>query len=173
MSKQSKRDLIDEVGLLMRRTQAMQDLFDEVAAERLGLNRTDLRLLDILDTEGPMPSGKLADINRLSRPAMSAALDRLERSGYARRVRGTEDRRQVIVEVTPKLAERVTEIWGPMAEAGDRIFGRFTAAELETVARFMRSALDVFPPNIERVAAMVERAGPSASAAQRRDTPSG
>lgn len=151
MSKHSKADLIDEVILLMRRTQAMQDLFDEVAAERLGVNRTDLRLLDILDTEGSMPSGKLADLNRLSRPAMSAALDRLETAGYARRVRGTEDRRQVMVEVTPKLGERASEIWGPMADAADRTFNRFTAGELETVARFMRLALDVFPPNIERV----------------------
>lgn len=162
MSKHSKKELVDEVALLMRRTQAMQDLFDEVAGERLGVNRTDLRLLDILDTEGSMPSGKLADVNRLSRPAMSAALDRLEKSGYARRVRGTEDRRQVMVELLPKLHEQAAEIWGPMAEAADRTFSRFTTAELETVARFMRIALDVFPPNIERLSTIAERSEPEA-----------
>lgn len=163
MSKRSKQELTAEVTDLMRRTQAMQDLFDEVAAERMGINRTDLRLLDMLDTDGPMPAGKLADLNRLSRPAMSAALDRLEASGYARRVRDTEDRRQVLVETTPKMAKVAGEIWGPMAKIAGETFGDFTAAELEVVIRLMRRTLDVFPPNIERVsdAALEARRGDS------------
>jgi DNA-binding MarR family transcriptional regulator len=36
---------------------------------------------------------------------MTAALDRLERAGYVRRVRGETDRRQVRVEVTLRALE--------------------------------------------------------------------
>jgi len=171
VSKQTKQELISEVGLLHRRTQAMQDLFDEVAAARMGINRTDMRLLDILDTEGPMPAGKLADINRLSRPAMSAALDRLEKAGYARRVRDAEDRRQVLVEPTQKMHDVAAEIWGPMAEVGNRAFGSYSVTELEIVVRFMRDTLEVFPPEIERVTASI--AGPMPDPAAPVDTVAG
>ena len=41
----------------------------------------------------------------LTTGAVTAVIDRLERAGYARRVRDDEDRRRVKVEVTPKLEQ--------------------------------------------------------------------
>ena len=48
-------------------------------------------------------AGELAAEAGLTTGAVTAVIDRLERAGYARRVRDDEDRRRIKVEVTPKL----------------------------------------------------------------------
>ena len=57
-------------------------------------------IVDVLDREGAVPAGRLAQVTGLSTGAMTTALDRLERSGYARRVRDAGDRRRVLVQLT-------------------------------------------------------------------------
>ena len=69
--------------------QAFQDATDEVdeaVADRLLLNRTDLRCLSVLSRVGAMSAGALATAAGLTRGAMTTALDRLETAGF---VRGT------------------------------------------------------------------------------------
>jgi DNA-binding MarR family transcriptional regulator len=61
-----------------------------------------------------MTAGRLAELSGLTTAAVTSVLDRLERAGYARRVRDQEDRRQVIVEVTPLLLERAGPDLGPV-----------------------------------------------------------
>jgi DNA-binding MarR family transcriptional regulator len=53
-----------------------------------------------------MTAGRLAELSGLTTAAVTAVLDPLEQARYARRVREQQDRRQVMVEVTPLLAER-------------------------------------------------------------------
>jgi DNA-binding MarR family transcriptional regulator len=55
--------------------------------QKLGINRTDLRCLNIVDNQGPMTAGRLAELSGLTTAAVTTVLDRLERAGYARRVR--------------------------------------------------------------------------------------
>ncbi|HSJ44611.1 MAG TPA: hypothetical protein VK923_08020 [Euzebyales bacterium] len=47
------------------------DAVDDAVAEALGLNRTDLICLDILDRLGTIPAGRLADEARLTTGAMN------------------------------------------------------------------------------------------------------
>ena len=72
-------------------------------AERLRLNRTDSRCVDLL-LEGPRTATELAAAAGLSQSAMTTAVDRLERIGYARRVRDGADRRQLLVQLTPNCS---------------------------------------------------------------------
>src|SRR5215218_212917 len=116
MSRETKQELGKELIRLAREHEAANEAFDEVAALKLGVNRTDLRCLNIVENQGPMTAGKLADLSGLTTAAVTAVLDRLERAGYARRVRDQKDRRQVIVELTPLLGERAGPIWGPLGE---------------------------------------------------------
>src|SRR5213596_3844145 len=87
-------------------------MFDHSVADYVGLDRTAYRCLDILDQEGPMTAGRLAERARISPGAMTTLLDRLERKGLARRTRDTEDRRRVLVEVTPELRRLARELYG-------------------------------------------------------------
>jgi DNA-binding MarR family transcriptional regulator len=154
MSNRSKDELMAEVTGRLRAMQVAADLFDDASAELLGVNRTDHRALDILDQEGPMTAGRLAELNHLSPAAMTTAIDRLERKGYARRFPDPDDRRRVLVEMTPLARRKAMKIYGPLAQAASRMLPRYTAAELEAVARVLADATEINATELERVKAM-------------------
>jgi DNA-binding MarR family transcriptional regulator len=151
MSREKKNVLIDELIHLARAHEAANDAFDEVAREKLGVNRTDLRCLNIVENQGPMNASRLAELSGLTTAAVTAVLDRLEKAGYARRVRGQVDRRQVMVEVTPLLAQRATPIWGPLGEEARAVLARMSAEELESLSAFYRLGIELNEKHIERV----------------------
>jgi DNA-binding MarR family transcriptional regulator len=151
MSREKKQRLVDELIHQARAHEAANDAFDEVAREKLGINRTDLRCLNIVENEGPMTAGRLAELSGLTTAAVTAVLDRLERAGYARRARDQQDRRQVMVEVTPLLAERATPIWGPLGEEARSTLTRMSAEELQALIDFYRLGIELNERHIERV----------------------
>ena len=95
-----KREVFDQLLAEVRGSQNATARFDQAVADAAGLNRTDMRIIAALDQEGPVPAGRLAEVTGLSSGAMTTALDRLERAGYARRARDTGDRRRVLGELT-------------------------------------------------------------------------
>ena len=151
MSRETKQKLVDEVVHLARAHEAANDAFDEVAREKLGVNRTDLRCLNIVENEGPITAGKLAELSGLTTAAVTSVLDRLERAGYARRTRDSSDRRHVIVEITPLLAERATPIWAPLGEEARATLARMSVEELESLTRFYRLGIELNEKHIDRV----------------------
>jgi DNA-binding MarR family transcriptional regulator len=151
MSREKKQVLVEELIHLARAHEAANDAFDEVAREKLGINRTDLRCLNIIENQGPINASRLAELSGLTTAAVTSVLDRLENAGYARRVRGHEDRRQVMVEVTPLLAERATPIWGPLGEEARALLSRLSTDELESLMRFYRFGIDLNQKHIDRV----------------------
>jgi DNA-binding MarR family transcriptional regulator len=138
VSRQTKNELIDELSLEVRAGQAAVDQMDDAACRALGINRTDGRCLDIIDREGPVAAGRLAEASGLTTAAVTAVIDRLERAGYARRVGDPKDRRRVLVELTPLARERTEVIWGPF-EAFREVLGRYTVEQLELLRDFHRT----------------------------------
>jgi DNA-binding MarR family transcriptional regulator len=151
VSNRSKTELIAEIADRLRAMQVETDLFDDAAAERLGVNRTDLRVMDLLERLGPLTPSRLADLNHLSRPAITTVIDRLERAGYARRAADSSDRRQLLVEITPAARRRAMEIYGPFAERSRREFDGYTANELGTISRFLERAIELTREQLERI----------------------
>lgn len=136
MSKQTA-DLVAQLLGAVRAARAAVDQLDEAACRALGINRTDGRCLDVLDQEGSVPAGRLAERTGLSAAAVTTAIDRLEQKRYVRRRRDPNDRRRVLVELTPLAAERSARIWGPLAATtGD--LDRYTADQLELLIEFHR-----------------------------------
>jgi DNA-binding MarR family transcriptional regulator len=158
MSRESKEQLAAELIRLAREHEAANDAFDEVAAQKLGVNRTDLRCLNIIENErgheGSMTAGRLAQLTGLTSAAVTAVLDRLEKAGYARRVRDQKDRRQVLVELTPLIAERGEQIWGPLGRDAQAAFARRSVEELKSVIEYLRSGRDLNVRHVERVRAL-------------------
>jgi DNA-binding MarR family transcriptional regulator len=146
-----KKQLAEDLIHLARAHEAANDAFDEVACEKLGVNRTDLRCLNIVDNQGPMTAGRLATLSGLTTAAVTSVLDRLERAGYARRVREQADRRQVIVELTPLLAERAGPIWGPLGEEAMAVLARMSVEELKGVTEFFQLGIELNQRHLERV----------------------
>ena len=151
MSRESKEELFQQLISLAREEEAANDAFDEVAAQKLGVNRTDLRCLNIVQNHGGLTAGRLAELSGLTTAAVTTVLDRLERAGYARRVRDESDRRQVFVEVTPLVAERGSLIWGPIADDLRRRMTRMSVQDMKVVMAFFRESRDLNRRHIERV----------------------
>jgi DNA-binding MarR family transcriptional regulator len=97
---------------------------------------------------------------------MTALLDRLEKKGLVRRTRDTEDRRRVLVEVTPELRERAAELYGS-PEEGARSLDVFTDDQLEFLIGFLRGSVAYQEDRMRRLEELKARD------AQLRDTPPG
>lgn len=124
----------------MQAFQDARDSFDEAAAIKLGLNRTDLRCLGVIVTQQPVSVGEIGRAVNLTRGATTTALDRVERAGYARRIRHPEDRRSVLIEMTEDGLAAAEEIWAPLAAAGAEMLSHYTDADLAAVLRFLQDA---------------------------------
>ena len=151
MSRETKDGLAEELLRTAREEEAANDAFDEVAAQKLGVNPTDLRCLNILENQGAIPAGRLAELSGLTTAAVTAVLDRLESRGYARRLRVEHDRRQVIVELTPVLLKRAEQIWGPLGKDARDAMRRMSTEELKLVTSFYGISRDLHQRHIERV----------------------
>jgi DNA-binding MarR family transcriptional regulator len=138
VQEETKNSLIAEVIMRYRVATNRDVAFDKLAAARLGVSVTDLHCLNIVESRAGLTAGELAAESGLTTGAVTAVVDRLERAGYARRVRDEQDRRKVKVEVTPAFYDRAREIWGPVAaEWQQAITDRFTVDELRTIVAFL------------------------------------
>ena len=113
MSRKTKDELLEALAWEVRAAQSAVDQMDDAACRALGINRTDGRCMDVIDREGPVSAGRLAEASGLTTAAVTAVIDRLEKAGYARRLGDPNDRRRVLVELTPLARERAEVIWGP------------------------------------------------------------
>ena len=153
--RRTKRDLVDELIREFRASGNLDNAFDNVAAERLGINETDLHCLNIIESSGGLTAGELAAEARLTNGAITGVLDRLERAGFARRVADPADRRRVKVKVTGSFYEHADRIWGPMAADWQSTLGeRFTAEELRRIVDFLRTTVEIGRRQLDRLGQM-------------------
>jgi DNA-binding MarR family transcriptional regulator len=152
MARRTKQKLIEDVIREFRASGSQDSAFDGVAAEQLGVNETDLRCLNIIENSGALGAGELATRAGLTRGAVTGVIDRLERAGFARRVFDSGDRRRVSVRVTPAFYRSAERIWGPVAADWHATLGRrFTSAELELIAAFLRASTEIGRRHVERL----------------------
>src|SRR5580704_17201217 len=138
-----KREIFEELLGEVRRSQNATDRFDQAVGEALGLNRTDMRCLDLIHREGSVSAGALAEATGLTTGAITTVLDRLERAGYARRVRDTSDRRRVLVELAPDLADASPSFYAPHIAHSERLYQRYNREQLELLLEFVREGREL------------------------------
>src|SRR4030095_13075683 len=117
MSRRSRRDLFLETMRACREFISAVDVLNQMIAERMGVNRTDHRVLEILNRRGQMTAGDLAHAETLTTGAVPAVVDRLENVGSVRRVRDTDDRRRVLIERTPDSTRTAMRYYQPFVVA--------------------------------------------------------
>jgi len=141
----SREELAAELGAEVRAGQATVDALDEAVATRLGVNRTDLRCLDLLLNELGQAAtpGQLGIRLGLTTGSVTAMVDRLTRLGYVTRSRDPDDRRKVVVRPTPLAHRRAGELYGPMAAAGAALLDAYTPAELRLLIDFTRRSREL------------------------------
>ena len=123
----------------VQRSSDISTFFIHAVAEKAGINPTDLKVLSILSRQGPLSAGRLAELTGLTTGAITFLIDRLEKAGYARRVRHHIDRRVVLIELIPEPLQRDTgSYFASMSQATTDAVKNYTDEQLELVIDFLR-----------------------------------
>ena len=113
------------------------DRLDQAAADRYGLNRTDMRALDIVGRAGPLAPTDLARQLGVTTGGVTTVLDRLERAGYVRRRPAAGDRRRLVVEATQATAARDAEVFGGLIGQTGDLLATYTDQQLQLIDDFL------------------------------------
>ena len=144
-----------EVG---RELGARSILFHQAIANVAGVSVTDLKCLDYIDRVAEVTAGDLARLTGLTTGAITAAIDRLERAGLARRERSQSDRRKVFIRLcdSPAMA-RIAPFYEALARESAQMTSRYTTAELETIKHFCERWIEIMRRQTEAVRASVNK----------------
>ncbi len=152
MTRKGKKS--EQIGELIREFRVsgnLDDAFDNLAAQRLGVNETDLHCLNIIENAGGVTAGELAAQSGLTTGAVTGVIDRLEKKGFARRVSDPADRRRVKVEVTKAFYARAERIWGPVAAEWATALERFSGEQLDSFNEILRTTNEITRAQLERL----------------------
>jgi DNA-binding MarR family transcriptional regulator len=151
MSRDKRKTLQKTLGSEVRAWQRSVDAFDEAVAAQLGVNRTDMRCLDVLMERGEATPGQLADAVGLTSGSVTAMLDRVERIGYVHRAPDPSDRRRFVVRPTAKALEACARFYAPIAEDGAHHLARYRIAELDLLIDFVRRDRAMQAAHVDRI----------------------
>jgi DNA-binding MarR family transcriptional regulator len=150
---------MEAIARALRRVVGQATLLGYSAARALGVSQVDLETLEILRREGPQPTGRLAEATGLTTSAATRQIDRLEASGYVRRIGDPADRRRAIVTLIPERAG-----------TGDPLVAGIADGLAEALADYDDRQLTFAADVLDREARLLERqaerwrAGPPAAA---------
>jgi DNA-binding transcriptional ArsR family regulator len=149
-----RRRLEGDFLLAMRRVGSMLQLLGQLAAERIGINATDLNCLNIVALSGPLTAGDLARSTGLTTASITGVIDRLEEGGFVRRERDPGDRRRVIVTLNfgPALAE-IGPTFGPLVLAWQQAAAGYSDADLQLLVGFQQRFVDIVQEQLGRLRA--------------------
>src|SRR6266511_3008142 len=154
VSNESRDDLVGQIGRDITEFQEATNAVDDAASQVFGLNRTDLRCMGLLFTRGPLTAGQLAEATDLSPGAMTTVLDRLERAGLAHRLADPDDRRRVLVDITPDARDQGERLYGPMRDEGVARLLRYSDQELRLIRDFVRAGIELQERHAARIRAL-------------------
>jgi len=135
-----ERALPGQVAGSLRALSTEIDRLDQAAADRYGLNRTDMRALDIVGRAGPLAPTDLARLLGFTTGGVTTVLDRLERAGYVHRRPDTADRRRLVVEATAATAARDQEVFGDLIRRTGELLASYTNDQLAVIDDFLTRA---------------------------------
>ncbi|WP_314425179.1 MarR family transcriptional regulator [uncultured Microbacterium sp.] len=127
---------------LLRELIELSDLFEKSLADELGVNATDMEVMEHLLMSGPLGPTDLARRVGLSAGAITTAIDRLVTLGHVSREPHPTDRRGVLVAPNPRSRERAMGRLLPMIMGIDAELDAFTAAEQDVITSYLRRATD-------------------------------
>jgi DNA-binding MarR family transcriptional regulator len=133
----AERELSRQVVGGLRALSSEIDRLDQAAADRYGLNRTDMRALDILGRTGPLAPTALARLLGFTTGGVTSVVDRLEKAGYIRRQPDPGDRRRQLVETTETTAARDEEVFGDLIRGTLDLMAGYTNDELLVIRGFL------------------------------------
>jgi DNA-binding MarR family transcriptional regulator len=132
-------ELLDSLEEQSRELSTRTVIFHHLIGERLGLNPTDHKCLDvIIRNRTPMTASQLAEETGLSTGAITGVVDRLEKAGYVRRKRDQSDRRLVFINpLLDRAMVKLSPIFDPIKQASRRLYSKYSDEELVIILDFV------------------------------------
>jgi len=122
--------------------------FEAHMGEQLTVNPTDLAAMEHLITSGPLGPTELARRLRITPPAVTAVVDRLEELGHATRVTNPADRRAVVVTPAPASVQKAMAILMPMIGDIDATLDGFDVEEQAVIAGYLERVVAAYRTHI-------------------------
>ncbi|HEX4057262.1 MAG TPA: MarR family winged helix-turn-helix transcriptional regulator [Galbitalea sp.] len=94
-------------------------------------------MIGILNRDGPRTAGQLALESGLSPAATTTSIQRLVAAGHATRDTDADDRRRVVVMLTPPARRLLVKIYGPVGQGGVDLLADYSATELLLLIDFL------------------------------------
>ncbi|BCE06948.1 MarR family winged helix-turn-helix transcriptional regulator [Bacillus paralicheniformis] len=132
--------LLNELIQQLRFHSSATIFLHEAIGEKIGLNATDHKCLEIIAREGKVTAGELAAKSGLTTGAITGVIDRLEKTGYVRRIRDSSDRRRLLVELIPENMEKISHIFQDLAQESAGFLSRYSEGELQTIIKFLKNS---------------------------------
>jgi DNA-binding MarR family transcriptional regulator len=134
----SKAVLTEQVFAEFRRVIANVVLYNDFVSQQTGISASESQFMHLLALNGPLTPSELAQQSGLTSGSVTGVLDRLERLDFVRRDRHPTDRRKVVVVLDEaKVNEAMGQYYVEQGQALAGVLASMTAAELETVRRFL------------------------------------
>jgi DNA-binding MarR family transcriptional regulator len=147
-----RRVLAMAFAAALRKTGALFNLMGQAAADRVGINATDLNCLNILSFSGSLTAGELARATGLTTASITGVVDRLESAGFVRRERDPSDRRRVVVTIViEKALTEVATIFAPMIADWQQLAARYSDDELRLIVEFYDQMEQVIRKHLTRL----------------------
>jgi DNA-binding MarR family transcriptional regulator len=125
---------------LLRTNDRMQICFARLFREH-GVTPSQYNVLRILRGEGkPLPCLEIAERMVAVVPGITGLIDRLEAMELAGRVRSSEDRRVIYVQITDKGLDLLSRLDKPVDDLHKRLIGHLTHDELTELVRLLEKA---------------------------------
>lgn len=137
----SREELLTELGEAGRAHSNAAVMYHAAISARMGLSPVEEKTLDLLQRSGSLSAGDLRELTGLAPASVTGLIDRLERKGFARRVRNPQDGRRVHVETVPGVEQRFEPLFAAFAARLADLYTEYTDAELAVILDFLhRSA---------------------------------
>jgi DNA-binding MarR family transcriptional regulator len=143
MSKPSRAQRLDEAATALFGASALLDQVRLMIWDRENLTVTQLRLLGHLLQQEGLSNAELAERLYVTRPSVSALLERLERGGFIRREVSSSDRRGISIWLEPRGRAAVESLRQELREYTSGLMDDMSDAEIDAfisvVGRFVAS----------------------------------
>lgn len=133
-------DLLDELGPIIAGERAAFAL----RCHDRSISMTHLLLMTLLETHGPLPMSRVAELLGCGLPAATGIVSRMEERGLVERQHDSEDRRVVTLSLSNEGAVEIRELQLSRRERMARALTHLSEAESEQLLASVRSLRAAF-----------------------------